>query len=98
MSPYHDSIGPKTLAQNLHWFHWPKIHWPKIRFAMCVIPFPLAQNQICYVCYVLTEGYRYCVKSVQFGVKLVGGYFTILVVNNENLLTSLMILVSSFRF
>jgi len=30
--------------------------------------------------------YRYCVKSVQFIVKLVAGYITVLVINNENLL------------
>jgi len=40
----------------------------------------------CYVCYVLIKDYRCCVKNVQFLVKLVAGYITILVKGNENLL------------
>ena len=39
--------------------------------AMC-----LHGSLICYVCYVLNEDYRYCVKSIQFRVKLVAGYIT----------------------
>jgi len=49
--------------------------------AMC-----LHGSLICYVCYVLNMDYRCCVKRIQFRVKLVAGYITILVMNNENLL------------
>jgi len=49
--------------------------------AMC-----LHGSLICYVCYILSKDYRYCVKSIQFRVKLVAGYITILVINNGNLL------------
>jgi len=48
---------------------------------------------ICYVCYVLNKDFRYCVKSVQFRVKLVAGYITILVINNENLLACEIVLL-----
>jgi len=47
----------------------------------------------CYVCYILNKDYRYCVKSVQFLVKLVAGYVTILVICNENLLACQIILL-----
>jgi len=46
-----------------------------------------------YVCYVLNKDYRYCVKSIHFRVKLVAGYITILVINNENLLECQIILL-----
>jgi len=48
---------------------------------------------ICYVCYVLNKDYRYCVKNVQFRVKLVAGFLTILMINNENLLVCQIILL-----
>jgi len=48
---------------------------------------------ICHVCYVLQKDFRSCVKSVQFRVKLVAGYITILVINNENLLACQIILL-----
>jgi len=47
----------------------------------------------CYVHYVLNKDFRYCVKSVQFRVKLVAGYITILVINNENLLACEIVLL-----
>jgi len=47
----------------------------------------------CYVCYVLNKDYNYDVKSVQFLVKLVAGYITILVISNENLLACQIILL-----
>jgi len=47
----------------------------------------------CYVCYVLNKDYNYYVKSVQFLVKLVAGYITILVISNENLLACQIILL-----
>ena len=52
----------------------------------------------CYVCYVLNKYYRYCVKNVQFLVKLVAGYITILVIGNENLLACQIILLQCFSF
>jgi len=42
--------------------------------------------RICYVCYVLNIDYRFSVKSIQLRVKLLAGYVTILMANNENLL------------
>jgi len=56
--------------------------------AMC-----LHGSLICYVCYVLNKDYRYCVKNVQFRVKLVAGFLTILMINNENLLVCQIILL-----
>jgi len=44
----------------------------------------LHRSLICYVCYVLITDFRYYVKNVKFRVKLVAGYTTILVMNNEN--------------
>ena len=52
----------------------------------------------CYVCYVLNKDYRYCVKYVQFLVKLVAGYITTLVIGNENLLACQIILLYCFSF
>ena len=59
--------------------------------AMC-----LHGGLVCYVSYVLSEDCRYCVKSIQFRVKLVAGYITILVINNENLLVCQIILLQGF--
>jgi len=46
----------------------------------------------CYVCYMLNGDYRYCVKFIQFQVKLVADYKMIFVINNENLLECQIIL------
>jgi len=59
--------------------------------AMC-----LRGNLICYVCYVLNKDYRCCVNSIQFRVKLVAGYITVLVVNNEDLVAWQIILLLIF--
>jgi len=56
--------------------------------AMC-----LHESLNCYVCYVLNKDFRYCVKNVQFRVKLVAGCIMILVINNENLLACQIILL-----
>jgi len=58
----------------------------------------LLRSLNCYVCYVLNEDYRYCVKGAQFLVKLVAGYITILVIGNENLLACQIILLCGFSF
>jgi len=44
----------------------------------------------------LNGDYRYCVKFIQFQVKLVAGYKMIFVINNENLLE--LFCFSFFRF
>ena len=47
----------------------------------------------CYVRSMLNGDYRYCVKFMQFQVKLVAGYKMIFVINNENLLECQIILL-----
>ena len=57
-------------------------------FAMC-----LHGSLMCCVCHVLIEHFRYYVKSIQFRVKLVGGYITILVINRKNLIACQIVLL-----
>jgi len=53
---------------------------------------------ICYVFFVLNKDYFSSVNCVQLRVKLVAGYITILVINNENLLACQIILLLRFSF
>jgi len=68
------------------------------RFLVAICLHGICMELICYVCYIFSEDYRCCVRSIQFRFKLVAGCITILMINIENLLPSQILILQFSSF